>query len=155
MTEIQKLNEANVVGHYDSYKRIFYVSYRNTLNASTSAIAYGWLFTEVPKINIENVYAFIFDFTQVHRFERENTVATKRQSQTARAVADLSRVPAALIVNTVLQEQMVLLSTKINEVEERTRIVKSQAEAMTFIEQFHAKLKKADEAAAKEAKAGM
>src|SRR5690242_16635271 len=135
MSDIQKLNEVNVIGHYDSYKRIFYVSYRNILNAESTALAYGWLFTEVPKINIENVYAFIFDFTLVAKFERENTMAAKRQSQTARAVVDLSRIPAALIVHTVLQEQMVLLSTKINEVEERTRIVKSQAEAMTFIEQ--------------------
>ena len=154
MSEVQNLNETNVTGYYDSYKRIFYVSYRHTLNAEASTQAYGWLFTEVPKVNIENVYAFIFDFTQVHKFGLENTIATKRQSQTARAVVDLSRIPAALIVHTVVQEQMVLLSAKVNEVEERTRIVKSQAEAMTFIEQFHMKLKKADEQAAKEARSG-
>lgn len=145
MNEIQKLNEANVTGYFDSQKRIFYISYRNTLDAETSLNAYSWLFVQGGLVGLENIYAFIFDFTQVQKFEKDNTLTTKRQSQTARAAVDLSRIPAALIVKTVYQEQMVLLSTKVNDVEERTRIVKSQAEAMSFIEQFHAKLKKADE----------
>jgi hypothetical protein len=109
-------------------------------------MAYSWLFTQGANVGLENIYAFIFDFSQVQKFEKENTLTTKRQSQTARAAVDLSRIPAALIVNNIYQEQMVLLSAKVNEVEERTRIVKSHAEAMTFIELFHAKLKKADEA---------
>ena len=148
MIDIPKLNEANVTGYFDSQKRIFYVNYHHTLNAETSLTAYGWLFSQGATVGIENVYAYIFDFTQVQKFERDNTITTKRQSQTARAVVDLSRIPAALIVHTVMQEQMVLLSARVNEVEERTRIVKSHAEAMSFIEQFHAKLKKADEASA-------
>jgi hypothetical protein len=151
MSELQKLNEPNVTGHFDIHNRIFYVTYRGTLNADTTNKAYMWLFIEGAKVNIANIHAFIFDFSQVTKFERENTFATKRQSQTARAAVDLSRIPAALVVKTVYQEQMVLLSTKVNEVEERTRIVKSQAEAMTFIDQFHAKLKKADAAAEKDA----
>jgi hypothetical protein len=145
MSEVQKLNQANVTGHFDTQKRIFYVSYRNILNAETSLAAYSWLFMGGAAVGLENIYAFIFDFTQVQKFERENTLTTKKQSQTARAAVDLSRIPAALIVNNVYQEQMVLLSAKVNEVEERTRIVNSHAEAMTFIEQFHAKLKKADD----------
>lgn len=147
MTDVEKLNESNVTGYFDSDTRIFHVHYKGILNAETTNKAYGWLFTQGTVVGgIENIHAFIFDFTQVDKFRRDNTFASKRQSQTARVNIDLSRVPAALVVKNIYQEQMVLLSTKVNDVEERTRICKSHAEAMTFIDIFHRKLAKKDQA---------
>lgn len=151
MSQIQPLNEADLRAYYDNDKKIFFIHYIGTLTADTTTKAYAWLFQNGLSIGIENIRAFVFDFTKVTKFRRDNTFASKRQSQTANKVVDLSRIPAALIVNTIYQEQMVILSMKVNGVEERTRICKSHAHAMAFIEQFHRELTKRDEAEAKKA----
>ncbi len=146
MPDVQKLNEASVSGYFDDYTRIFHVHYKDILTADTTNKAYSWLFTQGTVVGgIENIHAFVFDFTEVVKFQRDNTFATKRQSQTAKVSIDLSRVPAALVVKNIYQEQMVLLSMKVNDVEERTKICKSHAEAMTFIDQFHQKLARKDQ----------
>lgn len=145
MTNVQKLNEPNVTGYFDSDKRIFYVHYKGILDAEATNKAYTWLFTQGTVAGgIENIHAFVFDFTKVLKFRRDNTFATKKQSQTVKVSIDLSRVPAALVVKNIYQEQMVLLSTKVNDVEERTKICRSHAEALTFIDLFHLKLAKKD-----------
>lgn len=144
MPKVLPLNETNITAYYDEDKHIFFVSYRENLTADTTNKAYAWLLQSgVP---IEDVRAFIFDFTAVSKFRRDNTFASKRQSQTVNAVVDLSRIPVALIVDTIYQEQMVVLSLKVNGGEERTKICKSHAIAMTFIDQFHQKLAKRDAA---------
>lgn len=142
MPQVNPLNETNVTAYYDENKHIFFVSYKGNLTADITNKAFAWLFQSgVP---IETIYALIFDFTAVAKFRRDNTFATKRQSQTVNAVVDLSRIPVALIVDTIYQEQMVLLSMNINKVEERTKICKSHTQAMTFFEEFHQKLAKHD-----------
>jgi|GEM_PF-3406340 len=143
MPDVKKLDESGVSGYFDTNTRIFHVHYKGTLDADTTNRAYSWLFTQGTVVGgVENIYAFIFDFTKVTKFRRDNTFATKRQSQTAKVAVDLSRVPAALVVSNIYQEQLVLLSMKVNDVEERTKICKSHAEAMTFIELFHHNLAK-------------
>lgn len=145
MPDVQKLNETNVSGYFDAQKRIFHVNYTGVLDAEATNKAYSWLFTQGTVVGgVENIYAFIFDFTKVSKFRRDNTFATKRQSQTAKVSVDLRRIPAALVVSNIYQEQMVLLSMKVNDVEERTKICKSHAEAMTFIELFHRNLAEKD-----------
>ena len=145
MPDVQKLNEANVSGYFDKDTRIFHIHYKGILDAEATNKAYSWLFTQGTEVGgIDNIYAFVFDFTEVVKFRRDNTFATKRQSQTAKVSIDLSRVPAALVVKNIYQEQLVLLSMKVNDVEERTKICKSHAEAMTFIDLFHQKLAKRD-----------
>lgn len=151
MSQIQPLNESDLRANYDSDKKIFYVHYVGTLTSEATKRAYAWLFQNGLSIGIENIRAFIFDFTDVTRFRRDNTFASKRESQTANRVVDLSRIPVALIVDTIYQEQMVLLSMMVNGVEDRTKICKSHAHAMTFIDQFHRNLAKRDEAEAKKA----
>ena len=151
MSQIQSLNEPDLKAYFDSDKQIFFIHYVGMLTSENTDRAYAWLFQNGLTLGIENIRAFIFDFTKVTKFRRDNTFASKRQSQTANKVVDLSRVPAALIVNTIYQEQMVILSMKVNGVEDRTQICKSHARAMTFIEQFHRNLAKKDEAEAKKA----
>ena len=65
MANVQKLNEPNVTGYFDSDKRIFHVHYRGILEAETTNKAYAWLFTHGIPLGVENVQAFIFDFTEV------------------------------------------------------------------------------------------
>lgn len=145
--QVQALDEPTVSGHFDPYRRIFFVFYKGTLTADATNKAYAWLFTQGQVVGgIDNIYAFVFDFTEVGKFRRDNTFASRKQSITARANIDLSRVPAALVVKNFYQEQMVLLSMKVNRVEERAKICNSHAEAMTFIDQFHRKLAKQDQA---------
>ena len=145
MTLIPALDETNVSGHFDMQQNIFYIYYKNTLSADTTNKAYGWLFKNAGLIGA-NIRAFVFDFTQVKNFQRENTRAAQNQSRRANATADLSRIPAALVVKTHYQEQLVLLSMMANKVEERTKICHSQDEALNFIDDFHRKLKKQDAA---------
>lgn len=151
MSQIQPLNEPDLNAYYDSDKKIFFIHYIGILTSDATTKAYSWLFQNGLSIGIENIRAFIFDFTKVTKFRRDNTFAAKRQSQTANKVVDLSRIPAALIVDTIYQEQMVILSMKVNGVEERTQICKSHAHAMSFIDQFHRDLAKRDEAESKKA----
>ena len=149
MTQIQALNETDLRAYYNSDKQIFYIHYIGTLTSETTKKAYAWLFQNGLSLGIANIRAFIFDFTEVTQFRRDNTIASKNESQTANQVVDLSRIPAALIVKTINQEQMVLLSMKVNGVEERTKICKTHAHAMTFIDQFHRNLAKRDAAQTK------
>jgi hypothetical protein len=151
MTTIPPLNETNLTAHYDEDKQIFFITYKKTLTADMTNKAYSWLFKNGLPLGIDNIRAFIFDFTAVSTFRRDNTFASKRQSQTANKVVDLSRIPVALIVNTIYQEQMVVLSMNVNGVEDRTKICKSYARAMTFVDQFHQKLAKRDVEEAKKA----
>lgn len=144
MSNVPPLNEPNLTGHYDEDKKIFYIFYSGTLDSDNTTNAYTWLFKNGLNLGIESIRAFVFDFTKVTRFQRDNTFAAKRESQTANAVADLSRIPVALIVNTVYQEQMVILSMKVNGVEDRTKVCKSHAHALAFIDQFHQQLAKQD-----------
>ncbi|MDQ7024024.1 MAG: hypothetical protein Q9P44_00520 [Anaerolineae bacterium] len=138
MTQVPPLDESNVSGYFNPQQHIFYIHYKNRLSADASTKAYAWLFKYgVPMGN--TIRAFIFDFTAVKRFQRDNTRATQNQSRRANATADLSAIPAALIVKTPYQEQLVLLSMKANKVEERTRICHSQTEAHKFIIDFHKK----------------
>jgi hypothetical protein len=144
MPNVMPLNEPNLSGNFDADKQIFHIHYRGTLTADITTKAYSWLFQNGNTVGLDNIRAFIFDFTKVSQFRRDNTFAAKRQSQTANAVVDLSRIPAALIVNTIYQEQMVILSMKVNGVEDRTKICKSHTHAMSFIEHFHQELAKRD-----------
>jgi hypothetical protein len=140
MTSIPALDEPNVSGRFDTQANIFYVYYKDTLSADATNKAYAWLFKYAGLIGA-NIRAFVFDFTQVKLFQRENTRAAQNQSRRANATSDLSTIPAALIVQTHYQEQLVLLSMMANKVEERTKICHSHAEALKFIDDFHYKLK--------------
>jgi hypothetical protein len=145
MSLIPALDEPNVSGRFDTQENIFYVYYKNTLTADATNKAYAWLFKHGAVVGI-NIRAFVFDFTQVKLFQRENTRAAQNQSRRANATSDLSRIPAALVVQTHYQEQLVLLSMMANKVEERTRICHSHDEALQFIDDFHYKLKHQDAA---------
>lgn len=138
MTQVPPLDEPNVSGYFNTQQNIFYIYYKNTLSADASTKAYAWLFKYGIPLG-EAIRAFVFDFTAVKRFQRNNTRATQNQSRRANSTVDLSGIPAALIVQTHYQEQLVLLSMKANKVEERTRICHSQTEAHKFIMDFHKK----------------
>lgn len=144
MVDIPPLQELDVAAYYDPDTKVFYIHYGEELTASTSIKAYAWLMQNGIPLGVENIRAFIFDFTGVIRFKRDNTQTTQTQSRRANGAVDLSRIPAALVVRTFFQEQMVLLSMKANRVEDRTRICHSHDEALSFVEDFHRHLQKQD-----------
>lgn len=146
MGQLTELDEPDVRGYFDSSKNIFYIQYKGILSSDATVKAYMWLLTAGNVVGISNIRAFIFDFCEVTRFMRDNMIASQRQSTQANSLVDLSRIPAALVVKNIYQEQLVLLSMKVNAVEERSKICKSHAEALAFIDQFHIKLKQQDTA---------
>ena len=142
MVKIVPLQDTTVDAYFDEERSMFFVRYRGTLTSEATNRAYLWLLAAGGAVGLDHIRAFIFYFTAVQQFTRENVVAAKKQSTQANALVDLSRIPAALIVKNFYQEQFVLLSMKANNVEERTRICHSQAEALAFIEQFHIRQRK-------------
>jgi hypothetical protein len=138
MIDIPPLDEPNVSGYFDTQQNIFYILYKDALSADATNTAYAWLFKYGAVVG-SGIRAFIFDFTAVKRFQRDNTRAAQNQSRRANSTADLTGIPVALIVRTQYQEQLVLLSMKANKVEERTRICHSNTEAHKFIMDFHKK----------------
>lgn len=134
------LNDPSVNAYFDNNSRTIIVHYKNTLTAEVTQKTYAWLFECLATYGVDQVYACIFDFTRVTKFKRDNTLASKKQTASAGVKFDVSRIPVGLLVKTQYQEQMVLLSQAINHVDNRTKIVRSEAQALAFFEQFHADL---------------
>ena len=136
--EIEPLESRNIRARWDPEAKVAHVTYHYTLNPEITAQAYQWMLANAPKVGLENVRGSIFDFTAVERFAVGNLQAVRDESRKARTQVDLSSFPTALIVETDYQEKMVKLSTQLVGDSPRIRLVRSHAEAIAFIDEWHA-----------------
>lgn len=122
--------------YYDPATQLGMVTYRSVITPSITSEAYHWGITMAHEVGIAHVRGGVYDFRQVQEF-KQDFQTVKRESRGAHQQVDLSRTAIALLVETLYQEQMVKVSSKVTGQEKRVQIVHSMAEALQFIEQWH------------------
>ncbi len=125
------LDNANVV--YDSASHIITVTYQGVLGGDVTTQVYQWLEDLYKEISMSEIKGQIFDFRQVVRFDDSNLTVARRASNRMNMLQDTSQFPVALIVANPEQEEVLRGPMRIPEGHQRTRIVRSQQEALAFI----------------------
>ncbi|MFN8371790.1 MAG: hypothetical protein U0694_02790 [Anaerolineae bacterium] len=131
-----RMDTPQVMAYFDDETGIVYVTYRGVLTPDITAQVYKWMMESVQFLDISQIHGGIYDFRQVTDFNKGNLATAHRESRNFNVKVDVSNIPAALIVSTLFQEQMVKISMQITPGQDRKRIVKSMDEATAFINQF-------------------
>lgn len=132
---------SDLVALYDAERNIPIVTYRSTLTPTVTAAAYEWLRELLDNIDASMVHGCIFDFRQVKAFQVGNTQSARQESSGLNQKYDLSRIPVALLVDTLYQEEMVIQSMRFNPQQNRLKILRDEAAAHDFFTAFHAAVK--------------
>jgi hypothetical protein len=143
---IEQFDTEHFSAHYDTDQRILFVTYRGVLTPQVTIQFYQWLGKMIqnrPEL-VAEALGSIFDFRQVTEFDHRNLTSAQRQSQQVNTQVDLSHHPVAMIVGSMLQEQILRLELKISPQQTRKRIVRSEEAALTFINRFQSVEKKPD-----------
>lgn len=127
----------SIDAHYDALTQILHVRYSGVITPEVTRAAYGWGFELAEEIGAENIYALISDFRDVTTFDFKNLRTATSESRNLNKKFDLSRLPVALVVKNMYQEQMVKVSMKMTDQVQRMKIVNTDEEALTFLHQFH------------------
>ena len=136
-------DEDDLRTYYDPETKIAFGFYGAIISPAVTLKAYQWGVNMTLDIGIENLHGGVYDFRRVQEFKQENFQAVKRESREAHQTVDLSRVPMSLIVETMYQEQMVKVSSKISVGDaSRILIVHSMQEALDHIKHWHAEQEK-------------
>lgn len=124
---------------YDAEKRLLHVNYLNELTSEITAQVYSGIMKLLGTVGAEAIRGGIFDFRQVKRFHYGNVSTVQRSSTSLNVNYDMSHIAVALIVDGIQQEHTVRVSMRVTPQEHRKRIVRSEEEALAFIEEFHKK----------------
>jgi hypothetical protein len=135
--EYAPLELPNVHAYVDVEQQIGYVIYRGKLTQEATAQVYKWMMDLFKKYGVQIVRGGIFDFREVTEFERNNLSAVQRRSRELNTAADFSATPIALVVSTLIQEQMVRVGQQVTPQQDRKRIVRSVEEGLAFINSLH------------------
>lgn len=119
---------------------LYWASYAGILDGATASQVYSVFHELLESVPVSDIYGIVLDFRAVTRFHQTNLTATRRESRSINTEVDLSRVPAAMLVSNLMQEQFVKVSSKITGTEHRVRIVWSEDEMEAFFSSFHASL---------------
>ncbi|HRF96144.1 MAG TPA: hypothetical protein PLZ51_13155 [Aggregatilineales bacterium] len=143
-SDIEPLNTPTLKITYDSRNQLILVSYHHELTAESTMQMYKWLFESVQKRGTGGVRGVVYDFCDVQKFTMSNLISTQKGSMAINARMDLTRMPVAMIVKSVSQEQQVSIVMNITPGEQRKRIVHNMAQALMFINDFHKNLAQQD-----------
>jgi len=136
---LEHIDTENFSAWYDDQQQILHVVYNGVLTPDTTAQFYRWLSAVIQRRPQDVVRAkgSIYDFRGVTGFDSRNLTSAQRQSQQFNTKADVSNHPVALLVDTLMQEQILRVELKISPQQDRKRIVHSEDEAYAFIASFH------------------
>lgn len=133
------LNTDSASVFYDVDKYNLVVIYYGAVSPLVTADVYGTIGAVLEKYDIETIRGGIFDFRHISHFENANLTSVRRSSTNLNVSYDMSHIAVPLIVGTIMQERMVMVSLKVTPQEERKKIVHNDKEALDFIEEFQAK----------------
>ena len=123
--------------YLDQTTCIVHVMYRGTLMPEVTVQVHRWLADLFESVGgVQHLRGMMIDYRGVRDFHSANLSTTQRQSRALSARVDLSRLPIALIVTSLYQEQMVRVTMKTARIEQHARILRSIEEAHRFIESF-------------------
>ncbi|RMG83055.1 MAG: hypothetical protein D6712_13685 [Chloroflexi bacterium] len=137
MTTLPRVDSEDLTAYFDDATSIAQVIYRGPMTASLTIRAYQWIAQITGVIGVEAIHGAVFDFRAVTNFESYTLSTVMRESKKANMKFDFSHVPVALLVGSGLQEQMVRVALKVSPQDFRKRLVRSQEEALAFIDEWH------------------
>src|SRR5690606_35390821 len=123
--------------YYDREQHIGHVRYYGKITPQITVDSYGFVAMTMAKY-IKEIRGGIYDFRHVTHFENANLATIQRTSTSLNTTFDMSHIALALVVGTLIQERLILVSMKVTPTEKRKRIVHSYQDAFAFIEEFHA-----------------
>lgn len=126
-----------VEGHFNPQNGILRVSYTEKVTSEVTSAIYQWGWKLSESVGTENIYGMITDFRDVESFAPQSLGTALKESRRINQAFDLRRLPVALIVKNMYQEQLVNISTDLSGHPDRMKIVYSVEEALAFIDQWH------------------
>lgn len=133
------LEHAHLHAYYEEEFRLMRVKYEGEMPPDTPALFFQWLYAFDAAIGIEQVRGAIFDFRLVQTFHTYNLGASVREAKSANRKIEMGHLPIAYIVTTLYQEEMARVYINLTPQPERRVIVRSEYEALQFIEDWNSK----------------
>ena len=135
--DYERLEIEQASAYFDPESRIVRVAYSGSLGSDVTVEVYAWLDGLVKEIGVDSINGQIFDFSNVTEFQESNLQTARKASKKMNIRIDTSKIPVALVVGTFYQEEILRGSMQISPDHVRKRIVKSEEEAMAFIEEWN------------------
>lgn len=135
---VESLQVEQATAYFDEERRYIRVAYRGSLGSDVTVQVYDWIDRVVKQIGVDGILGEIFDFSEVTEFQPENLQTARKTSKRMNVRLDTSSLPVALVVKTFYQEEILRGAMQIAPGHARKRIVKSEAEALAFIEEWSA-----------------
>lgn len=134
---IQPLETPNASARYDEDHNIVWVTYTGLLDAGATASVYHWLANFFEAHDNQSIDGEVFDFRKVETFGPDNLFEARKKSRGFNLKQDVSTLPVAMICANFYQEE--ILRGPMQNVPENNRksIVKTEAEALEFIANWH------------------
>lgn len=133
---MEPLQTEQIHAYYDDEQQIIHVVYRGALTNAVTLAAYRWRTDLYRELGTDNVRAEIFDFRQVTEMKPGNLHAVQTASQELHSVANLSKIPSAVIARHD-QRQMLSVALHITPRMRRKHLVADMNEAQAFIDNWH------------------
>lgn len=131
----------HIAAYYDEERLILRVKYLGVMTPAVTAEFYQWL-GNIIRTNPEKVMTArgsIYDFRDVTEFANSNISSTARQSGQVNQQMDLQNHPVAIIAKDAIQSATLTVTMRVSGQQDRKRIVRTEADAIAFIEEFHAR----------------
>ena len=131
-----------IAAYYDEERLLLRVKYRGVMTPAVTAEFYGWLVSAI-KAHPEKVghaRGSIYDFRDVTEVVNSNISSTARQSEQVNQQIDLHNHPVAIITRDAVQSALLTVTMRLSGQQDRKRIVRTEQEAIAFIDAFHQKL---------------
>ena len=137
MMAVLPLDTPNATAHYDEENNIVWVTYIGLLDAEATASVYKWLSAFFETRDNQDIDGLVFDFRKVDTFGPDNLFEARKKSRGFNLRQDVSTLPVSMICANFYQEE--ILRGPMQNVPEnnRKKIVKTDAEALAFIAEWH------------------
>ncbi len=131
----------HIAAYYDEERQILRVKYLGVLTPAVTAEFYQWLgsIIKAQPAKVMTARGSIYDFRDVTEFANSNISSTARQSEQVNQQADLQNHPVAIIAKDAIQSATLTVTMRVSGQQDRKRIVKTEADAIAFIDEFHAR----------------
>ena len=135
--EIQTLQLDQADARYDTEQKIAIINYHGALGDHIAIDVYTWLDDVISIVGIDNMRGEIFNFQDVEDFGLTNLMLARQKSKSINIRKDTSRIPIALVVKNVYQEEILRGPMQVSPDNKRKKIVHSEKEAIDFINNWH------------------
>ncbi|MEL6526724.1 MAG: hypothetical protein AAFQ07_13560, partial [Chloroflexota bacterium] len=132
-----------IIVRYNDQNNILYSIYGTEATAEKTVRLFMAEMKMAEEVGIENIQGIIYDMRRIDVFSRDNLAAMQRESFRFDSREDLSGVPTAFVVESMMQERIADLLIKMTSGKERKNICFSSAEAHAFFAEWHAQFGKA------------